>query len=51
MNKEEEKIGTKHVDTNTCMHTLLHTQMHHVISKPNVSQQQLRDTNQQQAAL
>ncbi len=51
MNKEEEKIGTKHVDTNTCMHTLLHTQMHYVISKPNVSQQQLQDTNQQQAAL
>lgn len=30
--------------------THLYTQMHHLISKPNFSQQQLRDTNQQQAA-
>lgn len=46
-------MGTKHKDADKYIHifTLLHTELQCLINKPNFSQQQLRDTNQQQAAL
>lgn len=45
--------STKYIykNTNTLIHIYTHIQMHHLVSKPNFSQQHLQDTKQQQTAL